>query len=245
VLELLLIFVVGPLFERLIGSRPNPDGMIVNLKQSLLMIAVSFGVMPTATVIGAIIISRIGGGLIVLPESGFGLLWAIPAFVLAMELADYLFHRVQHGWPPLWAMHSLHHSDTNLGITTSARVFWAEPLLRAVFIYPCVMLIFQPSAMTLAVYNIVLYWGYFDHLNIRLSFGPFRALLTSPIHRIHHAAEPALAGLNYAAVFPFIDLAFGTYRSTNRNEFPPSGLGAEVRQPRGFLDLVVWPFRSA
>src|SRR4051812_4194107 len=42
-------------------------------------------------------------------------LWlALPAFVLTMDLGEYLFHRAQHAIPWLWKLHSLHHSDPNM-----------------------------------------------------------------------------------------------------------------------------------
>ena len=81
-----------------------------------------------------------------------------------------------------------------------------------------------------------------DHLNVRLSFGRFRTILTSPqYHRIHHAADASLANRNFAAIFPMFDVIFGTYPRPGENEYPASGL-MSGEEPSGALDLVPWPF---
>ena len=71
-----------------------------------------------------------------------------------MELADYLFHRAQHAWPSLWAMHSLHHSDSTLGITTSVRHFWAESLIRTAIVYPPITIMLNPGPLLVAIYGV-------------------------------------------------------------------------------------------
>ena len=92
------------------------------------------------------------------------------------------------------------------------------------------------------IYNLLTLWGYVNHMNVRLSFGRFRTILTSPqYHRIHHAADITIADRNFAAMFPIIDLIFGTYYAPKANEYPPSGL-ASGEQPSGLLDVALWPF---
>ena len=36
---------------------------------------------------------------------------AVGLFIVVADLAEYVFHRLQHRIPLLWSMHSLHHSD--------------------------------------------------------------------------------------------------------------------------------------
>ena len=244
IIVLMASLTIGPFVERLCGGAICFETMSANLKNWIILFAASAAFSPMAVALPNAAITELGGGLLVLPEDGLGLCWAIPLFVLAMELADYGYHRAQHAWPFLWAMHSLHHSDPVLGITTSIRHFWADPLIRMAVVYPPVMLLMRPSLSVLAVYNALLLWGHIDHLNVRLSFGRFWAFLTSPqYHRIHHAAADGIIDSNFAATLLFIDVIFGTCHKPKVGEFPASGL-REGRLPAGFLDLVFWPGRS-
>jgi sterol desaturase/sphingolipid hydroxylase (fatty acid hydroxylase superfamily) len=67
----------------------------------------------------------------------------------------------------------------------------------------------------------------FSHANLRLDFGPARALLVSPhYHRLHHGIgvghEGAARGCNFAALFPFWDMLFGTARFAR--DYPATGI---------------------
>src|SRR6266404_825165 len=239
----LVIFGVGPLIERLCPARkgqPCWKSMTLNLKHALVLTGVNFALLPTAVAASAMTINALRGGLIALPGEGWSLLWAIPLYLLAMELADYLFHRAQHAWSFLWAMHSLHHSDSSVDLTTSFRHFWTESLIRVIFVYPFVHIILIPSPVIFTIYTIAIYWGYLDHMNIRISFGRCRMILTSPqYHRIHHAAT--YVDRNFAAIFPIYDIIFGTYYRPEKNEYPPSGLESG-EEPNNLLNAVLWPF---
>ena len=198
---------------------------------------------PLAATASVALVNALGGGFVELPADGWGLLWAIPAYLLAMDLAEYLFHRAQHAWAPLWAMHSLHHSETALNITTTLRHFWIEAAIKTVCVYPCVGLLVKPSPLVLTVYFAAGYWNFVAHMNSRVSFGRLWAVLNSPqYHRIHHAADPGYANRNFAGLFPVFDLLFGTCRRPQRDEYPPVGLaGGEA--PSGLFDAVIWPLR--
>ena len=105
------------------------------------------------------------------------------------------------------------------------------------------LIILRPSPVIVTVYGILMsYWGQFDHMNIRISFGRCRMILTSPqYHRIHHATNSTYANRNFAAIFPIYDVIFGTYYPPKQNEYPSSGLeGGE--EPNNVLDAVLWPF---
>src|SRR5438067_3877439 len=53
------------------------------------------------------------------------------ALVLAMDLAEYLYHRAQHAIPWLWRRHALHHSDPCVTATTTERHWWGDLVLKA------------------------------------------------------------------------------------------------------------------
>jgi sterol desaturase/sphingolipid hydroxylase (fatty acid hydroxylase superfamily) len=198
---------------------------------------------PVAAVASVAAVNALGAGWIVLPSNGWGLLWAIPLYLLAMDLAEYLFHRAQHASALLWAMHSLHHSEPALNATTTIRHFWAEAALKGLTVYPLVALALHPSAAVTAAYVLASYWNFVPHMNLRWSLGGCSWLINSPhYHRLHHAVDPAYRERNFAALFPIFDVVFGTYRRPARGEYPAVGLDTG-EAPASLVEAALWPLR--
>jgi sterol desaturase/sphingolipid hydroxylase (fatty acid hydroxylase superfamily) len=185
------------------------------------------------------LINAAGGGLINLTAAPLAL--GALVYLVAMDLAEYLFHRAQHAWPWLWAMHSLHHSDRSLGVLTTQRHFWLDPLMKSLSIWPIVALLFRADPAIVAVYASAGLYHYLVHANLRLGFGRFSWLLNSPqYHRLHHSNNPDHYNANYASLLPIFDVLSGAYRRPRPDEFPASGLATTARSP---LDMVIWPAR--
>jgi sterol desaturase/sphingolipid hydroxylase (fatty acid hydroxylase superfamily) len=241
----LLLCFVGLAAERLrpYQRRQPAAAVLLNLGYAVCHAWAVYALGPIVGVLSVAVANRLGGGVVQLPATGWGLIWAIPSYLLAMDFAEYLFHRAQHAWPPLWAMHSLHHSETALNVTTTLRHFWLEAAVKGVFVYPCVGLLFKPSAAVTAVWLGAAYWNFVAHMNWRLSFGKLWPLLNSPqYHRLHHAADPAYLNRNFVALFPVFDLIFGTCRRPRPNEYPAVGLpGGEA--PANLIEAMLWPVR--
>jgi sterol desaturase/sphingolipid hydroxylase (fatty acid hydroxylase superfamily) len=239
----LLLCLFGLAVERLRPQeRRQPlRAILLNLGYAMFHAWAIYVLGPLAGAVSVMVVGALGGGLIHLPGHGWGVAWAIPAYLLAMDFAEYLFHRAQHAWPPLWAMHSLHHSERVMNVTTTLRHFWLEPAIKMVFVYPWIALLFKPSAAVLAVYIGAAYWNYVAHMNLRLSFGPLWPLLNSPqYHRIHHGCDESYFNRNFVALFPVFDLLFGTYRRPLPGEYPAVGLS---EAPANLLEAIVWPVR--
>jgi sterol desaturase/sphingolipid hydroxylase (fatty acid hydroxylase superfamily) len=82
-------------------------------------------------------------------------------------------------------------------------------------------------------------WAILLHANAGLRLGFIGDLLGSPqLHHWHHARDRH-AG-NYANLAPYLDRLFGTY---HRPEHPPAEVGIPEAHPRGYLRLLLWPFR--
>jgi sterol desaturase/sphingolipid hydroxylase (fatty acid hydroxylase superfamily) len=237
------VFLIGRTAERVFSpERGQPSRtVIINIGYAIVYSWVAFTLVPTAIAGSVIVVNSLGGGgLIELPENGWGLLWAIPLYLLAMDFVEYIFHRAQHAWPFLWAMHSLHHSDTSVNVTTTPRHFWIEVVIKLLFVYPLVAILFKPSAAIISSYIVMGYWNFVVHMNVRLSFGRFWVVLSSPqYHRIHHAADARYADRNFAALFPVYDLIFGTYFRAAMDEYPSTGLGSG--EVPSLFETITWP----
>ncbi len=201
-------------------------------------VLVSVGLQPAVGGVAVLAVNRLGGGLVDL--SSWPWLVGFAAFVLAMDLGEYLFHRAQHAIPWLWRMHSLHHSDPNMNATTAVRHFWADPLIKGLTIWLAVGLLFKASPSIVLGYALLSFYNFFTHANLPVSFGRLSWAWNGPAyHRVHHSSDPAHYDTNFAALLPIWDVLSGRYRKPERGV----KTGTE-RQPSSVIDVLLWPLRG-
>jgi sterol desaturase/sphingolipid hydroxylase (fatty acid hydroxylase superfamily) len=195
------------------------------------------GTLPAVATAAAI--AHFGGGLIDLAQWPF---WAgATAWLITMDLGEYLFHRAQHSIPFLWAMHSLHHSDRGLNFLTAQRHFWLEPAIKSVTVWLVPALLLRPTPAILALYVVISLYHFVVHANLRLGFGPLSWALNAPrYHRLHHSRDPAHYNTNFASLLPIFDVLSGAYRAPRAGEYPATGLEEAVQR---HWELIVWPVR--
>jgi sterol desaturase/sphingolipid hydroxylase (fatty acid hydroxylase superfamily) len=161
---------------------------------------------------------------------------------LVTDFFFYWFHRCQHTVSVLWQAHMLHHTDMALNVTTTHRVHFVEHLLTPFFMITPIMLLFElPDRTIFWIALAPTVWSYVVHANIRVGFGRFWWLLSSPqYHRIHHSRRPEHRNKNFAVWFPFYDVMFGTAWKPLPGEFPETGVdGVEVSN---ISDAFMLPF---
>ncbi|MGC1304904.1 MAG: sterol desaturase family protein [Caulobacteraceae bacterium] len=220
--------------ERPAKDRSNPKVWASHVAGQILL-APSLGVLTT------LVVNRCGGGWVVLPATGWGLVLGAGGYFVAMDFAEYVFHRAQHAFPWLWEMHSLHHSDTTFDATTTVRHFWLDPLLKSVSVWLAVGLLFRASGPILIIYALISHYNYAIHSNTRLDLGRWSWTLNAPAyHRIHHSASAEHFDVNFAAILPIFDVILGSYRPARRGERPASGLDTG-RVARTWIDVAAWP----
>jgi sterol desaturase/sphingolipid hydroxylase (fatty acid hydroxylase superfamily) len=242
--------VVGPsllmLVERL---RPVTDppmgGVLFNFSCAVLLHKILGGFLSVAvSALAVVAVNRCGGGLFVLPAAGLGLVGGIFVYTVLMDLGEYLFHRAQHCFPILWAMHSFHHSDAAMNVSTTQRHFWLEQAIKSVTIYPLVGLLLKANPPVFFAYSLIAFANYFFHMNLRVGFGRYSFLLNSPqYHRIHHSRQPEHLDTNFAALLPIFDLLLGSYYVGGPDEYPATGL-IQLDEPAGMFEAFVWPLRG-
>jgi sterol desaturase/sphingolipid hydroxylase (fatty acid hydroxylase superfamily) len=168
-------------------------------------------------------------------------LWVqVPLMLLAADLLAYATHRAFHG-RLLWRFHAIHHSSTVVDWLSSVRLHPVNDVVtRAAQVLPLYWLGFNAAALT-AFVPILAFYALLLHANLDWTFGPLRYVLASPVfHRWHHTAETEGLDTNFAGLFPFIDLAFGTFymprgrvpaRFGLAGEPMPTGLWSQLRYP--------------
>ena len=134
--------------------------------------------------------------------------------LLAIDLVEYLLHRLYHRVPLLWRLHRVHHSDTRVDSTTTLRqhplgILVDVPLRLAAWL----LLGVAPQAVLLYQF-IALAVHLFSHANWQLPAAIERRLrwwlVTPDFHVVHHSRERIETDSNYGSVLPWWDHLFGT-----------------------------------
>ena len=222
---------------------------ILNLSNGLVICLSIFLITPLTTIFVFYLGNKIGIGLIDLRFfPTYNLTSQILSALMLVFVEDfiyYFYHRMAHKTPMLWDIHAVHHSDTQLNATTTLRRHWLETPLQEALVALPLALVFRltPIEMTVVAFSRAGF-VFFAHMNIRIQFGRFSWLLTSPqLHRLHHSNLRDHWDSNYAQVFPIFDKIFGTYVAPKWDEFPPTGLASNERIDT-LSDLLFWPFRA-
>lgn len=185
----------------------------------------------------------IGGPLLYLEaHSVFGSMALAIVYALYIDCAKYWMHRLSHMIPPLWAMHSFHHSAECVTIATGARHYWVENIAFAPLLFLTLILFQVPAhimAMTVLLMKIP---EGLQHLNYKIAWHRAGILVNTPQwHRIHHSIEPKHYDKNFSSAFPIMDVIFGTAHRPAPDEYPETGL--RPRENPQLWEGIIWPFR--
>ena len=163
----------------------------------------------------------------------------VPAFLiilLIMEFVIYWIHRTFHKIPLLWRIHAVHHTDTEVDVTTSHRHHPFEPMINALILSPIVFALGAP-VIAMAIYNLLhTALSLFSHSNIVLPEKLDKVLrlfvITPDFHRMHHSSDKQYTNSNYSAIVPWFDYLFKTATRKPFEELPRMELGLEtLRKP--------------
>jgi len=151
----------------------------------------------------------------------------IVAFVV-MDLSTYAVHRLFHAQRWLWLMHSVHHSDAEVDVSTSIRHHPVEVAIDVAVKLGLYLLLGLPLWIVAARTLLINPLSMAQHANIAYPAWverPLRWLLVTPaMHRVHHLPEAPATDSNYGQCFSFWDRIFGTYRAPDPGRAPRFGL---------------------
>jgi sterol desaturase/sphingolipid hydroxylase (fatty acid hydroxylase superfamily) len=169
--------------------------------------------------------------------SSFGVLNRLPisyalrfaAGFAAFDLSAYVSHRAFHAVSPLWRIHRVHHSETDLDLTTGLRFHPAEALVVRGFSLLVIAVLGIPPAAVVVAGFAILAQDFFTHANVRF---PERAdrwlrllIVTAPMHRVHHSECVQEQNTNFATIFSVWDRLFRTYNAGPSLSADPSRCG--------------------
>ena len=144
-----------------------------------------------------------------------GVLMTVIIAVLALDFSSWLVHLIMHKNKFLWRFHLIHHSDTNVDVTTGLRHHPGDSLLRGIFFMLLILVSGAPMYSVMIYQTLVVLATAFTHANISLPKGVDKAisyLLISPnMHKVHHHWKQPYTDSNYGAVFSFWDRLLRTF----------------------------------
>lgn len=160
----------------------------------------------------------------------------LPLALLLADVVGYWSHRMRH-CGLLWRFHAIHHSPTELDALAAARMHPVDDVIDNTFVGVALFIAGFSAEMIFTVGPILFLHIALIHANVTWTFGPLRKVLVSPVHhRAHHEVGP---GKNFAGMFSFFDLLFGSYQE-------PTGAshGAGEPIPESLLAHLAWPFQA-
>jgi sterol desaturase/sphingolipid hydroxylase (fatty acid hydroxylase superfamily) len=172
-------------------------------------------------------------------------LWIqIPLILLLADLLAYWTHRLFHG-RRLWRFHAIHHSSRTVDWLSSVRLHPVnDAVARVVQVLPLYVMGFSGTALAAFVPFLTAY-ALLLHANVNWTYGPLRYVIASPVfHRWHHTSEEEGLDKNFSGLFPFIDLAFGTFYMPRDRQPQRFGL-VHDDVPAGLLGQLVYPFKRS
>ena len=144
-----------------------------------------------------------------------GVLATILIGVLALDFSSWLVHFVMHKFRLLWRFHLIHHTDTNVDVTTGLRHHPGDSLLRGIFFLLFIFVSGAPMYSVMIYQTLVVLSTAFTHANISLPKQLDKTLsfiIVSPnMHKVHHHWKQPYTDSNYGAVFSFWDRLLGTF----------------------------------
>jgi sterol desaturase/sphingolipid hydroxylase (fatty acid hydroxylase superfamily) len=164
-----------------------------------------------------------------------------------LDFSLYVRHWFVHKY--FWPYHTIHHAAREITWLTWIRLhpidMFVMGLIDATILF---VLGFSGEAFAIAVL-IKDHMNRFNHSNIQLDYpSPLRYILVSPnMHRWHHAADDVQAqNKNFAIVWAWLDLLFGTYYVPEKRLPTRYGViddeGNDVAGP-SYVDQLLYPFR--
>jgi sterol desaturase/sphingolipid hydroxylase (fatty acid hydroxylase superfamily) len=182
---------------------------------------------------------------------GFLRLFALPEdvrvvlTVLGLDVVSYGWHRANHVVPLLWRFHAVHHSDPTFTVSTGVR-FHPGELLLSIPVRIAAVTALGASPIGIVVFDVVFATANLvEHGDIALPRAFERRLerlvVTSALHRRHHARAEAHRARNFGTIFTLWDRLAATYGpSTSADGY---AIGLDEIPPPTLARAFALPFR--
>ena len=165
--------------------------------------------------------------------------------IIIFDMLIYWQHRLFHIIDPLWKLHKVHHSDSEMDVSTGFRFHPIEIVLSAGYKIVFLMLL-SPRVETFVIYEIMLNtMAMFNHSNLAIPKNIDKILrwfiVTPAMHYPHHDTSNRLMNMNYGNTLSIWDRLFNSYTDDEVNKFGTSDVAPE--ESKNFIALMKMPFK--
>lgn len=166
--------------------------------------------------------------------------------ILLLDFALYWQHRLIHRINFLWRFHRVHHSDTDMEVSTGFR-FHPLEIIFSSFFKLLIAYLFGISLEDYLIFETVVLLGtLFSHSNFfipdKVELILSMVIITPQIHFIHHSKEHLEMNANFGFFLSLWDRFFGSLLIYKREEVVNLELGVKNYHPKNFWDLLKDPF---
>ncbi len=174
--------------------------------------------------------------------------WRVLLAILLLDGWFYVWHRLNHRVPLLWRFHRMHHTDTQMDVTTATRFHIGEHIIAATLRLGLIPLFGVTAVEILVFETLVVAVTMFHHANVSIGRcdPAFRCLIVTPrMHQIHHSRLQPETDSNYSVLFSFWDRLARTFRMRQGNEAIEFGLDEfEDDRWQTILGMLKTPFAA-
>lgn len=157
---------------------------------------------------------------------GYIIVYAITlGYFFIEDVLLYWVHRYEHKNKALWYLHKIHHAVEDMDSVSGAFHPVSNIIRWLVTILPLSLIIKIELNDALVIASFLAGVHYAQHTRAPLHFGWFGKIIgDNRFHFLHHSKDPRYYNKNFAAIFPVIDMIFGTYMEPDKNSLPDTGL---------------------
>ncbi len=149
---------------------------------------------------------------------------------VAIDLAGYGSHRLNHTVNFFWNTHVIHHSSEEFNLACALRQEISALLgIYALFLVPAAILGVPAKVISLIapIHLFLQFWYHTCHIP-KLGWLEY-VIITPSQHRVHHAINPVYIDKNFGQIFTWWDRLFGTFQEELEDVPPVYGV---TRPPR-------------
>lgn len=166
--------------------------------------------------------------------------------IIVFDMLIYWQHRIFHIIDPLWKLHKVHHSDSEMDVSTGFRFHPFEIVLSAGYKIGFLMLL-SPRVETFVIYEIMLNtMAMFNHSNLAIPKKLDRFLrlfiVTPAMHYPHHDTSNRLMNLNYGNTLSIWDRIFNSYTDEDVIKFGTRDVAPG--ESKDFVAMLKLPFKK-
>ena len=174
--------------------------------------------------------------------------------IIGLALMDligaWLIHFLEHKVRWMWRFHIIHHSDTNVDVTSGLRHHPGENIMRLVFTTLAVLVVGPAFGLVMLYQTLSAFFAHLSHANIQMPKTIDHVLsliiVTPNFHKVHHHYVQPYTDTNYGNIFSFWDHIFGTAFYEKKMDSLVYGLDTHMKKEdhSSLKNLLLIPFQT-